>query len=150
MIDQLPLFADLRVSLAGPSLPVKILLCLLVPPERVHINHRERSVALGGHQDFQRPTMVVDQIARFEKLLPTLLPTPTVKTPLGEDPIDRIMGMRGRRPRPYHVGMKNRYERLCILRIPGLRLVVYHFLDFSLHFDVSICLLKLRIIVLSL
>src|SRR5262245_44971730 len=89
--DEPPLAADLRVALAGSTLPMKRLPVGASLPERVHVHDCEAAVALRGHDDADGPSFVVHELVAAEEVLPTRLPPLAVEASLGEHPRDRIV-----------------------------------------------------------
>src|SRR5512137_2838248 len=117
--NEQPPAADLRVALAGATLPVERRTIRAPPPEGVHIDDGKGTVALVRHRDAHRPADVVHEVVRAEEVFPTGLPPLPVEPAEGEHPAGRVMAAGVRRPGPHHVRMEERHQGLGILPVPG-------------------------------
>jgi len=129
---ELPLtIRQLRVHFADAALPVEAFSGRLVPPEGIDVHHGERTVPLLGDLDPDRVALISDEIVSVEDVLPAFAPAIPVESSQDEDPVDRIMGISSRRPRPDHVRVDHGEEEIRILRVPASGFEIHQILDLS-------------------
>jgi len=105
----------------------------VVAPQGIDVDHGEGSVPLVRDLDANGPTLVADQIVGVEELLPACTPAVPVVATEVEDPARRVVCVGIGRPRPHHVGMEDRHQRLGVLRVPRGRLKIDHRLDLTVN-----------------
>src|SRR5512145_58393 len=131
LVIELPLARwQLRIYLANPALPMRLLPGDFMPPEGIDINHRECRILFVGDLDFHSVAAIMDQVMRIKETLPILSPPRPVKSAHDKNPVNRIMGIGSWREWPRHIRMDHGQEKVRILSIPTLGFKINHLLNF--------------------